>query len=212
MLYWLFFVFFVFFFSSRRRHTRCALVTGVQTCALPIYAYFDPRALLVANTVEQQQAFEDFLAAHPERFTREAPAPGDPFSVGKIVFIDATQTNLSYFRSEAIDFSGDYRTVIGEGTFSLTGNATLLLDIKRQLTASSPMLDRDGVVTVQDAGGIGNSLRFRGTLTANYATEKWSVGARARHFSGYYLFYKNLATGEYPVNVNQGSKIGRAHV
>src|SRR3546814_2507002 len=29
---------FIFFFSSRRRHTRCALVTGVQTCALPIYA------------------------------------------------------------------------------------------------------------------------------------------------------------------------------
>src|SRR3546814_1460903 len=26
-----------FFVSSRRRHTRCALVTGVQTCALPIY-------------------------------------------------------------------------------------------------------------------------------------------------------------------------------
>src|SRR3546814_6790008 len=26
----------VFFFSSRRRHTSCALVTGVQTCALPI--------------------------------------------------------------------------------------------------------------------------------------------------------------------------------
>src|SRR3546814_9109071 len=29
----------VFFFSSRRRHTRCALVTGVQTCALPIYLH-----------------------------------------------------------------------------------------------------------------------------------------------------------------------------
>src|SRR3546814_16124903 len=28
-----------FFFSSRRRHTRCALVTGVQTCALPICGY-----------------------------------------------------------------------------------------------------------------------------------------------------------------------------
>src|SRR3546814_1961324 len=27
---------FLFFLSSRRRHTRCALVTGVQTCALPI--------------------------------------------------------------------------------------------------------------------------------------------------------------------------------
>src|SRR3546814_10378643 len=32
-----FFICFVFFFSSRRRHTRCALVTGVQTCALPIW-------------------------------------------------------------------------------------------------------------------------------------------------------------------------------
>src|SRR3546814_4157775 len=30
------FIFLFFFFSSRRRHTRCALVTGVQTCALPI--------------------------------------------------------------------------------------------------------------------------------------------------------------------------------
>src|SRR3546814_8860787 len=36
----------VFFFSSRRRHTRCALVTGVQTCALPIYAV---RAQLVTE-------------------------------------------------------------------------------------------------------------------------------------------------------------------
>src|SRR3546814_5371762 len=37
-----------FFFSSRRRHTRCALVTGVQTCALPIYA-------LVAGTALRQR-------------------------------------------------------------------------------------------------------------------------------------------------------------
>ena len=33
-----------FFFSSRRRHTRCADVTGVQTCALPIS--FDFQAAL----------------------------------------------------------------------------------------------------------------------------------------------------------------------
>src|SRR3546814_5350027 len=32
-----------FFFSSRRRHTICALVTGVQTCALPISARALPR-------------------------------------------------------------------------------------------------------------------------------------------------------------------------
>src|SRR3546814_14312667 len=34
-------MFMFFFFSSRRRHTRCALVTGVQTCALPITCRFD---------------------------------------------------------------------------------------------------------------------------------------------------------------------------
>src|SRR3546814_7318837 len=34
-------LFFFVFFSSRRRHTRCALVTGVQTCALPIFARTD---------------------------------------------------------------------------------------------------------------------------------------------------------------------------
>src|SRR3546814_11900780 len=32
-----------FFVSSRRRHTICALVTGVQTCALPIFADFHSR-------------------------------------------------------------------------------------------------------------------------------------------------------------------------
>src|SRR3546814_12715016 len=41
-----------FFFSSRRRHTRCALVTGVQTCALPIYAF--PR-----DVMELQSYFAD---------------------------------------------------------------------------------------------------------------------------------------------------------
>src|SRR3546814_17199098 len=30
----------MFFFASRRRHTRCALVTGVQTCALPISSLY----------------------------------------------------------------------------------------------------------------------------------------------------------------------------
>src|SRR3546814_9615960 len=39
---------YLFFFSSRRRHTRCALVTGVQTCALPIFRIFPQMRALVA--------------------------------------------------------------------------------------------------------------------------------------------------------------------
>src|SRR3546814_3931344 len=38
-----------FFFSSRRRHTRCALVTGVQTCALPIFAANTVASFLTAS-------------------------------------------------------------------------------------------------------------------------------------------------------------------
>src|SRR3546814_10135026 len=36
------FSFIILLFSSRRRHTRCALVTGVQTCALPIWGGVGP--------------------------------------------------------------------------------------------------------------------------------------------------------------------------
>src|SRR3546814_2142087 len=43
------FVFMFFFFSSRRRHTRCALVTGVQTCALPILSRLRPGAIVAPD-------------------------------------------------------------------------------------------------------------------------------------------------------------------
>src|SRR3546814_5630956 len=42
-------IFVVFFFSSRRRHTRCALVTGVQTCALPIFLFAIKDVILEAD-------------------------------------------------------------------------------------------------------------------------------------------------------------------
>ncbi|WP_448140571.1 TonB-dependent receptor [Sphingopyxis fribergensis] len=168
-------------------------------------AYYDPRRLMFANTPEEQAAFESFYAAHPERFTRAAPAPGDPFGVGKIIFIDARYTNLSLTRSESLDFSADYQTQIGNGIFSVTGSSTLLLDLTSQVTPASAILEEDEIVTTQNFSGVGNSLRFRGTLTANYSMKRWSIGARARHSSGYYLRYKDDATGEYPVVLNQGA-------
>src|SRR3546814_15996335 len=42
-----------FFFSSRRRHTRCALVTGVQTCALPIYVVMGGAGSAVAELLNE---------------------------------------------------------------------------------------------------------------------------------------------------------------
>src|SRR3546814_6476942 len=52
---WLVFIF--FFFSSRRRHTRCALVTGVQTCALPIWD--GPRRGVGADRIDVADAVAD---------------------------------------------------------------------------------------------------------------------------------------------------------
>src|SRR3546814_3738048 len=57
MLVAVLFVFFLFFFSSRRRHTRCALVTGVQTCALPISVWIHRRI------VETFRLQEDLMLA-----------------------------------------------------------------------------------------------------------------------------------------------------
>src|SRR3546814_17789758 len=54
----------LFFFSSRRRHTRCALVTGVQTCALPIW---DLHAVKIRQAPGKNYAYSSTgteLAAH----------------------------------------------------------------------------------------------------------------------------------------------------
>src|SRR3546814_7631415 len=51
---------YTFFFASRRRHTRCALVTGVQTCALPIY--FDARDSIVGVGVGWWPALREGFA------------------------------------------------------------------------------------------------------------------------------------------------------
>src|SRR3546814_17267182 len=67
-----------FFFSSRRRHTRCALVTGVQTCALPIYLIDDHQPDIVLPLPQAVGlADEALFAAHrPPR--HEACGKPDP--------------------------------------------------------------------------------------------------------------------------------------
>src|SRR3546814_13798439 len=60
----------MFFFSSRRRQTRCALVTGVQTCALPIwFGIFQRKTLNNASfqsTEHLVAAIHAFTAAYNE--------------------------------------------------------------------------------------------------------------------------------------------------
>src|SRR3546814_6585116 len=67
-------VFLLFCFSSRRRHTRCALVTGVQTCALPISVRWkirDPEQFL-------------FALAEPEDTIREVAESSMRAAIGSV--------------------------------------------------------------------------------------------------------------------------------
>src|SRR3546814_10479323 len=81
----------LFFFSSRRRHTRCALLTGVQTCALPISVIADVTFEVPGTYVLVDHALsrvEKGLAAYIEVEGPENPEvfreiPGEQLSLAK---------------------------------------------------------------------------------------------------------------------------------
>src|SRR3546814_1762149 len=80
----------VFCFTSRRRHTRCALVTGVQTCALPIYsALVNPNTRARVRELARQHGYALNVTARNLRLRRShtvavivemAPTPERPMS------------------------------------------------------------------------------------------------------------------------------------
>src|SRR3546814_2557540 len=70
----------LFFFSSRRRHTRCALVTGVQTCALPIWQHQGRReaeTTLGDGELRGLRSHDDF-AGRDQRYPAAIGAALDP--------------------------------------------------------------------------------------------------------------------------------------
>src|SRR3546814_5039771 len=82
---------FVFFFSSRRRHTRCALVTGVQTCALPICSVRQP-SLTSEPEFPRDPGSRCEPATECEKGRRRDPAPLAS-SVSRLRSDAATVTN-----------------------------------------------------------------------------------------------------------------------
>src|SRR3546814_7340347 len=55
----------IFFLSSRRRHTRCALVTGVQTCALPIFMNPFLHSTVARSQAGPHRSWRDSAPARP---------------------------------------------------------------------------------------------------------------------------------------------------
>src|SRR3546814_7114156 len=75
-------LFFLFFMSSRRRHTRCALVTGVQTCALPIcFAGLDLSTAFSISRAFEYELKGSLVRARDTRWGRFLPwIPSDRIS------------------------------------------------------------------------------------------------------------------------------------
>src|SRR3546814_5212060 len=73
---------FTFFVSSIRRHTRCALVTGVQTCALPIYSGIKHRSHRMNTPGHDHDAREWEAQEHARRQARAAAVTNPPAARG----------------------------------------------------------------------------------------------------------------------------------
>src|SRR3546814_5600010 len=106
----------MFLFSSRRRHTRCALVTGVQTCALPICA----RCLL-----------KRYRLPMPRLEARRALAPmvSAMMDVSDGLLIDAWRMAVASGAAmridlDAVPLSPDYAAVRGVGLDARLAAAT----------------------------------------------------------------------------------------
>src|SRR3546814_10050411 len=89
-----------FLFSSRRRHTRCALVTGVQTCALPILreTYFKSYGTTLRGLMDMYDVppgvFLEYV--HELDLSEMAADPALDRAIGrlpgrKIIFTNATE-------------------------------------------------------------------------------------------------------------------------
>src|SRR3546814_6793299 len=86
-----------FFFSSRRRHTICALVTGVQTCALPIFQ-------LAGSAASPLVVHLFYIAGHPS-----IPMPLTPDELCQI-----RKLTLAYYDEHADSFERSEERRVGK--------------------------------------------------------------------------------------------------
>src|SRR3546814_6859515 len=100
------FCLFVFFFSSVSRHTRCALVTGVQTCALPICRGEMGSAAFnsVMNFKSLGVQFNTDLGAARKAVTRSSALLGAGRAAGtELVMSGIMNTNSIFYTDDTLD-------------------------------------------------------------------------------------------------------------
>src|SRR3546814_11738873 len=121
-----------FFFSSRRRHTRCALVTGVQTCALPISRSAQPGS---CNSAIVSQWF------------RRGPIKTQfPGATGAIDGRQRDSFQPGRFGTDKVQSATGIGDAVGNGSFEIERDHTgaVALPDARGTTTAAPRLDPIG--------------------------------------------------------------------
>lgn len=133
-------------------------------------------------------------AVFPDRVERDAPAPGDPFAVGRIRRLITGSVNASWRHSQNWNATAEYAwTGCFDGTLELHARALYYQKYSRQLFANSPVVDQ-----LEGPDGTEPALmRYRATFGANWSNRRIGFG-----LDGHYYHARVLPVTERP---DQGS-------
>src|SRR3546814_5530656 len=195
----------MFVFSSRRRHTRCALVTGVQTCALPIcrggwmlnQAVFNsPKAVIaavggwclgggfeLALYCDTRIAADDARFGWPEMTLGAYPGSGAAVMLPRIV--GPARAKQLFFTARRIQAQEAYRIGLVERVVSRSDLLDAALEFAKEVEQTSPLglaavkrsINEGGDLPLDEAAKLDQMLR-----KPLEGTNEYEEGIRA-HFA-----------------------------
>ena len=113
------------------------------------------------------------------RIVRAPLTPGDPFTVGRVTFVDFSLINLTRAVIEAYDLQLDYsRKTESLGEFDFFFLAARQTHFQTQALASSPLVENVGISN-------GNPLKFKANVGLTWRYGRWSAGWTSRYFDSY---------------------------
>jgi iron complex outermembrane recepter protein len=125
----------------------------------------------------------------PDRVGRAPVTPGDPFGVGRIIWIDASAQNISSARLEAYDVALDYSfELAGQDRVAFFAAATYTPTYLTQIIATLPETDNVGKAgTFNSTTNPGLTLKWKANAGVTFNRGPWTFGWNARYFDSYYV-------------------------
>ncbi len=123
------------------------------------------------------------LAAMPNRITRATPAPGDPYPVGPITFLDTSSVNLATTETEALDLSLEYPFKTARaGVFTVSTRATKTIQSKVRPAPVTAELENVGVLN--STLGV---LKYRQTASLKWKWRSLAAEWTTTYYDAYFL-------------------------